>query len=349
MNKLVATSIVLAALGLLPAASPAVAQSVHQGDGDGRPNERLVHACDGCEASNCDSLAYACGDAYGGPKWTARADALFLERRDSSSAVLAFNTADPTENLNSDDFHFGSHAGFDLALTRRLTSNQAIELRYFGLDHWDAERTAATTPGDLFQVNASVPIFTFSGDAITASYTSELQNAELNGRQRVTDCLHLLAGFRYLELDERGSVSLVNAAVPFDYNLTTQNRLYGFQLGAEADLWNDGGRMSLGAIGKAGVFGSDTAQDSSFTTALVTLPTAGRGSRTSFVGEIGVTGTYQITDAFSLRGGYRTLWVSGVALASEQLAESDFASGTGFTDSGDVFYHGAFAGLEFSH
>lgn len=348
MNKLAAASIVLAALGLLPAASLVGAQGLPRMDG-GRATERLSLACNGCEISGCDSLACVCADAQGGPNWTARADALFLERRDSSSAVLAFNTADPTENLHTDDFRFGSHAGFELALTRRLTSNQAIELRYFGLDHWDAEHTATTTPGDLFQVNASVPIFTFSGDAITASYTSELQNAEINGRQRITDWLHLLAGFRYLELDERGAVSLVNAAVPFDYNITTQNRLYGFQLGGEADLWNDGGRMSLGAIGKAGVFGNNAEQDSSFTTGLVTLPTAGRGSRTSFVGEVGVTGTYQLTDSFSLRGGYRTLWVSGVALASEQLAESDFASGTGFTDSGDVFYHGAFAGLEFSH
>ena len=57
----------------------------------------------------------------------------------------------------------------------------------------------------------------------------------------------------------------------------------------------------------------------------------------------------QLTDHLALRGGYRLLWLDGVALASDQLAVSDFANGSGFNDSGNVFYHGAFAGFELAY
>ncbi|MEO8271436.1 MAG: hypothetical protein ABI557_17065, partial [Aureliella sp.] len=71
-------------------------------------------------------------------------------------------------------------------------------------------------------------------------------------------------------------------------------------------------------------------------------------SRTAFVAEIGTNGAYCLTDHLSLRGGYRLLWVDGVALVSDQLASSNFYTGNGFNGSGNVFYHGATAGLEYA-
>jgi hypothetical protein len=279
--------------------------------------------------------------------WTVTADALFLERRDPSPAVLAFNVADPTQGLHASDFNFTYHAGFDLALTRQFGCGQVMEFRYFGIDRWNAGATAATTPGDLLQWNAAVPVFTFSGDAISADYASQLHNVEINARHQLFDRLNLLAGFRYAELDESLSASLVNSAVPFNYTTDTRNRLYGFQLGGEASLWNRGGPFALDAVGKAGIFGNESAQNGAISTGLVTLPAIGGDSRTAFIGEIGITGSCQLTDRLAVRGGYRLLWIDGVALASDQLSVSDFANNRGFDRSGTAFYHGAFAGLEY--
>ena len=278
--------------------------------------------------------------------WTVTADALFLERRDPAAVVWAFNTANPTQNFDAADFDFGFYTGLDVSVARRVGCDNAIEIRYFGIDDWNATSLTTTTPGDLLRVNAAVPVFTFSGDAISTAYASQLHNAEINGRRQLNDWLSLLAGFRYAELDERATASLVNSAVPFDYESTTRNRLFGFQLGGQATLWDHCGPFRLDAVGKAGIFGNYAAQDSAVSTGLIMLPATGRDDHTAFIGEVGVMGTYQLTDQLALRGGYRLLWIDGVALASDQLSVSDFANNAGFNSSGDVFYHGAFAGLE---
>lgn len=280
-----------------------------------------------------------------GPIWTATADALFLHRSTPDSNVLAFNTSDPAENLNSDDFDFGTQAGFDLTLTKQLGSCNAIELRYFGVDHWDASVAAATTRDDLLRFNAAVPIFAVSGDAITAEYASQLHNSEVNLTHRLQRCFDVLVGFRYLELDESGGASLVNAATPFDYQVVTLNRLYGAQLGLHAWLWNSD-FVSIDATGKAGVYGNHAAHDSTIRSGGATLEAGGHDDRAAFVGEIGVSGVALLTKHLSLRSGYRLLWLDGVAVASDQLGSSDYFSETGFNGAGEVFYHGAYVGLE---
>jgi hypothetical protein len=103
------------------------------------------------------------------------------------------------------------------------------------------------------------------------------------------------------------------------------------------------------AFGKAGIFGNAAAQNSLFSTGVVTLPADGGGSQVAFMGELGTTGRMQLTDHLAVRGGYRLLWLDGVALASDQLGVSDFANGSGFNGSGNVFYRGAFAGFEFAY
>ena len=262
--------------------------------------------------------------------------------------MLAFNTADPAQNLNASDFNFGVHTGVDVSLLRQFASDRSLEVRYFGVDYWRDTDVVTTTPGDLFQINSAVPIFTLAGSSIDATYTSSLHNLEINVRQGLDDRWTLLAGFRYAELDEGFSATLVGAAVPFRYNTTTRNRLYGFQLGGEGRLWSHHS-FSLDAVGKAGVFGNAAAQDSAILTGLVTLPSNGSSAHTAFIGEVGAIGSFQLTEHLALRGGYRLLWIDGVALATDQLTVSEFANGTGFSSSGSVFYHGAFAGSEFAY
>ena len=40
---------------------------------------------------------------------------------------------------------------------------------------------------------------------------------------------------------------------------------------------------------------------------------------------------------------------SGVALATEQVAASNFTTGLGYDTGGSVFYHGLFLGLDFAY
>jgi hypothetical protein len=62
---------------------------------------------------------------------------------------------------------------------------------------------------------------------------------------------------------------------------------------------------------------------------------------TAFVGELALTGSYVINDRWSARAGYQVLWVDGVALAPDQIAVSNVATGASTLDvGGDPIYHG---------
>jgi hypothetical protein len=69
----------------------------------------------------------------------------------------------------------------------------------------------------------------------------------------------------------------------------------------------------------------------------------------ALVGEIGIGAAYEVARHISLLGGYRWLWVDGVALASDQAAVNPpplIGPAAGVDTSGDLFYNGAFVGLE---
>ncbi len=293
-------------------------------------------ACDECPSSNC------------GPRWTATADAIFLHRDDPSSGILALNTDSPSEILNANDFNFGTQAGIDLTLACSLSNGHGMQLRYFGIDDWDATQNVSTTFDDLLQFNAAPPVFVTSGDAITSTYASKLHSAEFNLTHQVSDWLGLLAGFRYLELNEGGVTNLVDSTLPYTYSAATSNHLYGGQLGMQAWLWSYD-RFRVDVSGNAGVYGNHSRQSSSIATNAATVFASGSDDRVAFVGEAALTGTVCLTDCLKLRGGYRLLWLDGVALATDQLAVSNFNDGLGYDGSGDVFYHGAFAGIELCH
>lgn len=279
--------------------------------------------------------------------WQVTASALFLHRRDPAAADLVVDAIDGARILNARDFDLGVHTGFDVSLSRQIGDRCAIEGRYFGVDHWNAGITAATEPGRLLQWNTAPPVFVWAGTGIAATHTSELHNVEINGRYRWNDRWALLAGFRYVELDEQFTAELIGADVPFSYRAAARNRLYGGQLGANVVLWDCGGRFTADAVGKAGIFGNAASQHGSYATDIVTFSTTGDRSPVSLVGELGITGNYRISQRWSATLGYQLLWINQVVLATEQLASTDFVFGSGVAATGDTFYHGASIGLKY--
>ena len=83
----------------------------------------------------------------------------------------------------------------------------------------------------------------------------------------------------------------------------------------------------------------------------MTLSSGRRANPTAFLGELAAIGRYMVTDNIAVRGGYRLLWIDGVALASDQVSVTAFvppalAPGRGINSSGDLFFHGAVVGVE---
>lgn len=302
------------------------------------------------EADCCEFFQDCCG-----PLWTVYADAIFLDRSGPKSAVLFSDSFLPGGNelINASDLDFDTEAGFRIGLVRHnvLDTGWDVEALYFGIDGW----RAAT--GVVSSVGAWTPYATPMGNVgasdVWASYQSELHNVEFNGRKQVRDWLSLLAGFRYLELNENG-MSLFQDIGP-GLNLGTDrisatNHLMGFQIGVDGRLWNRR-RLELDCVLKAGIYNNDAKNGvfMSQTSLPDTYSSAASDDHTAFVGEIMLTGLYKLDRGWAIRGGYQLLWIEGVALASDQISVSDPLNGTATIDtSGSPFYHGAFVGLEFS-
>jgi hypothetical protein len=124
--------------------------------------------------------------------------------------------------------------------------------------------------------------------------------------------------------------------------------LYGFQIGGSLVLWQPAKRLSIEGSGKAGLFDNFARHRFAVETPPGT-PVAGEFNNhtdaTAFTGEVGLLAAFHITDHFSVHAGYQFLWISGVALASEQIAVSNFTTGSGIRTSGSTYFHGANAGL----
>ncbi|MCY2988118.1 MAG: hypothetical protein NTY19_09685 [Planctomycetota bacterium] len=299
-----------------------------------------------------ECAATAWDECVCGPRWSATLDAMFLQRRTPRATLLMVNNKLPEQNLNAADFQFGFDAGLDVSVTRQSTNGPGIEFRYFGVEPWNATTTTPTTVGDWLTINTARLFEKEAGNTIDARCRAELQNFEINGRLPLHERLTMLVGFRYLELDERFDATLPGAEIPFAYEAITRNRLYGVQFGGQAVVWDVGGPLSIEGVGKAGVFANCAAQDSAFRIVPPIGPenvasAHGQANSTAFVGELGLQANYHLTERLSLRGGYRLLWVDGVALATDQVGVSDFIFGRGLDASGDAFYHGAFVGLQY--
>ena len=108
-----------------------------------------------------------------------------------------------------------------------------------------------------------------------------------------------------------------------DYDVATRNSLTGGQIGG--DLWVcivPG--FKFGVEAKGGVFGNLAKQHTNIAADSLSTPIVEEVSTTkaAFALEVGVMFIYKINQNFTLRGGYQSVFVDGVALAPENFNAS---------------------------
>lgn len=298
----------------------------------------------GTDANSRESIGDCCQDSCRScaPCWTFRGGTIFLERSNPSGTPLAFFFgAQPS--LNAGSFNFDTQTGWDIGAQRRLNDTHSLDFRHFQVDGWNESIASATAPSSLvtFQTalaGVGLPHF------VSASYGSLLRSAELNIRRDQNDCVTLLAGFRYLNLQE--SLFLAQTGY-YSHQVETYNHLYGAQIGAEVFLGSRG-RFGVDGWAKAGIYGNNTRFDyelQNLQASSADSIAAQRGAA-SFVGDLGFSASYRLTPNVVLRGGYQLLWIDGVALAADQFNPPASPGVAQVETRGDVFYHGALCGLE---
>jgi hypothetical protein len=342
----------------------------HAADGASPPPDIVI--MDPCFANTCCDVPCRLLDPLGqDPVWTGRTEALLLWR-DAPSSVPFYDFANP-DTFESDgvalaasDFQSGMAAGPRFTLFRHTGDMGAIEFNYLRVQSFTATRSLPTTEGGYLDTQ---PHGLYCCDTETLRDTaggrmsSSLQSFEVNRRFPTAGRLGWLAGFRWVEWNDGvGLQSLTTPDPQFgdpytrSYRTQTANDLYGMQIGADSILYGLGGPFRIEGIGKAGVFYNDARQASRFSTTDPTvapdvLAVGTSTGRAAFVGELGVTGVYDITERISLRAGYAIFWLGGLALAPNQFDRQTLCPNgdpiKGATDTGgSVVVQGLSLGLE---
>jgi hypothetical protein len=307
------------------------------------------------EAHAAPSGCSTCGGSYGDcrcdlgcdsgcPNWTVSAGAVFLQREAGGAVFLQT----PGTTFSAPDVGF--QAGARVSLVKHRECGLDYEFAYMGFGSSAGfDFTAGSLNGvqqvpNGSQIEFQTPLLIGADAILLSGLQSNFNSIEVNVRENVTEYLTLLAGFRWINLNERFSYLFTIPPLASIVGSTqADNNLLGFQVGADGVLY-DMGRFRFDGIAKAGIYGN-LAQNQS---AIVGIPVPGAlafshdTTDLAFEADARIGGTYFLTDRFAVRGGYQVMWLEGVALAAEQIAVTDWGNLRGVDTSGSPFYHGAY-------
>ena len=154
------------------------------------------------------------------------------------------------------------------------------------------------------------------------SAATNLYSAEANGRLALSSRVTVLAGFRWLQLNDNllGTLTPVKIIPPF-WNTNTENNLYGAQIGVDGKIL-ELGRLSLSGLIKIGIFDDNAGQSTGVSLQKEVYPSNASTNHAAYAGEAGVHLKYQVSNGLALKAGYEALWLDGVALAPGQIQET---------------------------
>jgi len=325
------------------------------------------------------------------PRWTVSAEAIGLGRIGGVNQTLvgrvpgvvpfwATSIVPGTEALNSNQFQ-GFSAGPKISLTYHDDSGYGVELSYFNIfDQRSTKAVGPDSPADWLVMTAPGTFWQtqdFAYQAMAWTSTTNLFNAEANGRMDLSSRVTLLAGFRWLQLNDKLLGTLTPADLtepswkqacpacnifgitpggpaanypPF-WNTSTTNNLYGVQFGVDVKLL-ELGRFSLGGLVKAGMFDNNAEQLTAVSMRKTLYPAQATTNQAAFASEAALQLKYQVIAGLALKVGYRALWLAGVALAPGQIQETSTTPTSvrafGVNCGSSVLFQGATAGLEYS-
>lgn len=275
------------------------------------------------------------------PTWYVMAEYVPLFR-DESDALPAVPLVDGgTLVLDTSEFDPEFAHGARLLVGLSLGDWYRLEVSSLGYHSWSDSVALATETE-------------FAG----MDFSSDMDTIELNLRRRlcVSRNRYVLGeasatvGVRYLRIDENldylarletGDAATITSEAAVD----VENDLFGVQLGGliqvlvEDRAWVDfeiKGGIYANSADVAATYAVTPGEEASF---------AGEEDRTAFVGDLSLTLNYQFAPAWTFRAGYNSIWVTGVALASQNISADASLPLTNVDHSGRIVYHGPSIGL----
>ncbi|MHB8897734.1 MAG: BBP7 family outer membrane beta-barrel protein [Thermoguttaceae bacterium] len=296
---------------------------------------------------------------------------------------------DPVLSTSDLDFQFA--AGYEMMLGFKLAECYALEFSYFDVTDWD--ETAVVSDDNTYDVDGTVDVngtvtvtdsqpyslfSPFSGfgdptvevydfnDLASIRYRTSLDNVELNVRHWLIKRpsrmnVSVIWGARYNSVSERFNYFSTSPVPGADTtnaaDITTDNKLWGVQLGGQVNFcWDPGwytefeikGGVAHNRAEMTGAYDLQEAGGPGGVGGLIGYDVSDEKDVTSFIGQMRLDLVYQFGPHLSTHIGYEALVLADVALASRNFEtdQSILADGPWVINSGgSVVYHGPTFGL----
>jgi hypothetical protein len=311
----------------------------------------------------------ACDDAQGYPSVNCPGD--FVAHRPSAwyvAADFAPTTVDFQNTraiaaldtnlrlmLSTGDLEPEFDAGARITVGRRLFGCYRLEGTYWGSYQWRDYAAVIDVPGRLETLlsgsfgNLIVPGLD-ENSFVSIQSSTQMNNAEVNllywidmppGGLDVS----LLVGGRYLDVQDQFDLVAVNAVTDNRLTVNTDNEISFLQVGLVSD-WLIASRMWINFTLKGGIGNNDVTLVSDFSGAAG--PLTDDRNRTAWLGDLSLVANFQMTPWLVARIGYQALFLSGLAVASDNIETTNAVLTNGpiqLNDSTNGAFHGPIIGL----
>ncbi|HMO14819.1 MAG TPA: BBP7 family outer membrane beta-barrel protein [Pirellulaceae bacterium] len=321
-----------------------------------------------------------CGSSFGceiaAPRranWLVGVNSLFFFRSYENRIPLSRNAY---QRIVSTDADHSILPGVEGVFGIRTANCWGFEGRYWGLFSNRADVSIGGMPETYLRSIDGLTLGAYdvreiydNADSHRIYRDSEFHNVEFNFLRNAgcftglfcrSTNVELLAGFRYLRFDEffrYAAFGMPPFPTQLNYDIDVRNSLTGFQLGSRTEhCISDRLRLVMGP--KFGVFNNriyhrQSIYDQAYNYAVVSPGeyhnVAVRDDRLAFIGELDLGLLLQVSQRCRLNVGYRIIGISGVALAPNQIPRNfvDTCEVCRINSVGNLFLHGAYAGLDF--
>jgi len=272
---------------------------------------------------------------------------ILLHRQSNRSATLIREALTNATVLDATSLDLGWETGLEARGGMKL-GDFGAEFRWFNVGRvfrsW-SEDAHVVTP-----VNWEIPtrpvLIGFPVANTSVGLSSTFTNIEGNLSWQVHPYVAVLAGVRYMSLDDDLGMHFDTGLNLADIGITSRNTLWGGQLGVQGRapvLTKD---LLLGGTFKAAYL--DNASKNKFALVQQVGPSFGAGDhdgRNTWAFELGIDLRYNIFSMVTVLAGYQGLWIGSIAHATDQINRFNLVTQGGDVRARSVWFHGPRAAI----
>lgn len=298
--------------------------------------------------------------------WVFLGEFIFFRRTDIHNHKLVLNSEKVTCNVCNDfsvldarqlmeEFHY--EPGYRVGVSFNRAKSWTLEATYFTLAEWEGQRSVSGNGTLSFPFSDSNYTQDYTqADHARGEYESRFYNAEFNYWKHATPrdenyaSLAWMLGLRYAYLPETFNLIFHKGEDRSNYKIKTQNFMGGVQAGVDIQ-WMPTTRLSWDLVAKIGEM-LNLARDKVFLGDQNNTVTLRRFKKHEYNGtffvDLAVTLGYTFPSWMNTHVGYQMIYLTGLALAPEQVDKRAGGHAGRLLVNGEAIIHGLYAGLLFS-